>query len=463
MLSTFPFITVMAALALCLCFGIDGHAEFENECMHDSSALWAFVDQNVAMLSPAKCLSPLSPISHPAPRPASLDSGRTSLSNSNNNASLHEVTGTTQSRSQSHSSGDFGLHHDNEVWSGSNSPVQYFGQRLKKSAASSPMLRLQSCDGAECLAQTKKRLGSPGSEMVSLKQFLEESSKLTVSQIRSGSQENLLDEVMKSLSGSAEFSGLQSPSQLSPGLAVGDKKTGKAEQCIRPNTWKKEENMRFTFPVETVTQSVDGDAALSPGMACTQRQTAKEPSQYATLPRASSVISTAEGTTRRTSIHDFLSKDNRSPVSVDPSPTREDAPSLSSEYSRVKPLPNILPSVPLPCMVSNDPQHCSGCDVVCHRKSGISEGTNIISYSSPCMSCPYLSLNPNLVSSISGPPGDRQFSVPSTQQQDCPKSSNHVLQTSECSDPQCLHSSEAESTLLVSEDNQSIWYEYGCV
>ncbi|XP_077341641.1 girdin isoform X2 [Lithobates pipiens] len=399
----------------------------------------------------------------PAPRPASLDSGRTSLSNSNNNASLHEVTGTTQSRSQSHSSGDFGLHHDNEVWSGSNSPVQYFGQRLKKSAASSPMLRLQSCDGAECLAQSKKRLGSPGSEMVSLKQFLEESSKLTVSQIRSGSQENLLDEVMKSLSGSAEFSGLQSPSQLSPGLAVGDKKTAKAEQCIRPTTWKKEESMRFTFPVETVTQSVDGDTAPSPGMACTQRQTAKEPSQYATLPRASSVISTAEGTTRRTSIHDFLSKDNRSPVSVDPSPTREDAPSLSSEYSRVNPLPNILCSVTLPCMVSNDPQHCSGCDVVCHRKSSISEGTNIISYTSPCMSCPYLSLNPNLVSSISGPPGDRQFSVPSTQQQDCPKSSNHVLQTSECSDPQCLHSSETESTLLVSEDNQSIWYEYGCV
>lgn len=268
---------------------------------------------------------------------------------------------------------------------------------------------------------------------------------------------------MKSLSGSAEFSGLQSPSQLSPGLAVGDKKTGKAEPCTRPNTWKKEENMRFTFPVETVTQSVDGNAALSPGMACTQRQMAKEPSQFATLPRASSVISTAEGTTRRTSIHDFLSKDNRSPVSVDPSPTQEDAPSLSSEYSRVKPLPNVLSSIPLPCMVGNDPQNCSGCDVVCHRKSSLSEGTHIISYTSPCMSCPYLSLNPNLVSSISGPPGDRQFSVPSTQQQDCPKSSNHVLNTGECSDPQCLHGCEAESTLLVSEDNQSVWYEYGCV
>ncbi|XP_072265770.1 girdin isoform X3 [Pyxicephalus adspersus] len=266
----------------------------------------------------------------PAPRPASLDSGRTSLSNSNNNASLHEVTGTTQSRFHSHSSGDFGLHHDNEIWSGSSSPVQYFGQRLKKSAASSPMLRLKSCDGAECLAQSKKRLGSPGSEMVSLKQFLEESSKLTVSQIRSGSQENLLDEVMKSLSGSAELSGLQSPSQLSPGLAVGDRKNGRAEQCAQLNIRKREENLRFTFPVETVTQSVDGDTALSPGTTCTQRQTTKDPSQYASLPRASSVISTAEGTTRRTSIHDFLSKDNRSPVSVDPSPTREDAPSLSN-------------------------------------------------------------------------------------------------------------------------------------
>uniref|UniRef100_A0A4W6F6M7 Coiled-coil domain containing 88A n=1 Tax=Lates calcarifer TaxID=8187 RepID=A0A4W6F6M7_LATCA len=43
-------------------------------------------------------------------------------------------------------------------------------------------------------------------------------------------------------------------------------------------------------------------------------------SASSTLPRASSVISTAEGTTRRTSIHDLLSKDNRQPVSVDVSP-----------------------------------------------------------------------------------------------------------------------------------------------
>uniref|UniRef100_A0A4W5LS99 Coiled-coil domain containing 88A n=1 Tax=Hucho hucho TaxID=62062 RepID=A0A4W5LS99_9TELE len=45
-----------------------------------------------------------------------------------------------------------------------------------------------------------------------------------------------------------------------------------------------------------------------------------------TLPRASSVISTAEGSTRRTSIHDLLSKDTRQPVSVDPSPSSKALP-----------------------------------------------------------------------------------------------------------------------------------------
>ncbi|CAH2255224.1 girdin isoform X2 [Pelobates cultripes] len=265
----------------------------------------------------------------PAPRPSSLDSGRTSYSNSNNNASIHEVTAgaiLNQTRSQSHNSGDFNLHHDQEVFSNSNSPVQYFGHRLKKSAASSPMLKLKSYDNPESLTLSKHRLSSPGSEMVSLKQFLEESNKLTVSQIRSGSQENLLDEVMRSLSGSAESAGFQSPTQLSPGISLGERKTGKPEQCVRPNP-RKAEDTRFTFPPTVNPQSSDEHYVLTHGAGSTQKQT-KDSNPYATLPRASSVISTAEGTTRRTSIHDFLSKDNRSPISVDPSPTTEDAPSL---------------------------------------------------------------------------------------------------------------------------------------
>ncbi|XP_063774689.1 girdin isoform X3 [Pseudophryne corroboree] len=399
-----------------------------------------------------------------APRPASLDSGRTSCSNSNNNASLHEGTGqvTNQSRSQSHSSGDFILHHDNEVWSSSSSPVQYFGNRLKKNAVSSPMLRLKSCDGAESLTQTKRRLGSPGSEMVSLKQFLEESNKLTVSQIRSGSQENLLDEVMKSLSGSAELAGLQSPMQLSPALSVGDRKTAKPEHCVRPYSQKAEENTRFPFPVVTSCQSSGGSLTVGQETACPQRQV-KDSSQYATLPRASSVISTAEGSSRRTSIHDFLSKDNRSPVSVDPSPTSEDAPSLLSEYGAVNQSPPVLANRTPPLVVSNGPQCCSGCDLV-----SLSDGTSIMSYKSSCMSCPYLSLNPDLVSSISGPPGDRPFVYPvlSTERLDWSESGSRNVNSelSECNcSTQCPQSNGAECSSLVSEDNQSIWYEYGCV
>uniref|UniRef100_A0A8C5PIF3 Coiled-coil domain containing 88A n=1 Tax=Leptobrachium leishanense TaxID=445787 RepID=A0A8C5PIF3_9ANUR len=231
-----------------------------------------------------------------------------------------------KSRSQSHNSEDFNLHHNQEVWSSGNSPLPYFGNRLKKSAASSPMLKLKSCDTQESLGQAKYRLGSPGSEMVSLKQFLEESNKLTISQIRSGSQENLLDEVMRSLSGSAESAGFQSPTQLSPGLLLGERKTAKPEQCVRPNP-RRTEDTRFAFPTVANTVSMDDSYGLAQGLGSMQRQ-AKDTNPYATLPRASSVISTAEGTTRRTSIHDFLSKDSRSPVSVDPSPTTEDAPTL---------------------------------------------------------------------------------------------------------------------------------------
>uniref|UniRef100_A0A673NDA7 Girdin-like n=1 Tax=Sinocyclocheilus rhinocerous TaxID=307959 RepID=A0A673NDA7_9TELE len=59
------------------------------------------------------------------------------------------------------------------------------------------------------------------------------------------------------------------------------------------------------------------------------------------LPRASSVISTAEGSVRRSSIHELLSKDSRQPVLVDPAP--------SSEYG---PAPQALhKSTSMPCRV----------------------------------------------------------------------------------------------------------------
>ena len=63
------------------------------ESMHDCF-LKAFCDQNVKFNAPRwKFHYTVSWFFHLASRPASLDSGRTSTSNSNNNASLHEVKG----------------------------------------------------------------------------------------------------------------------------------------------------------------------------------------------------------------------------------------------------------------------------------------------------------------------------------------------------------------------------------
>ncbi|PNI66278.1 CCDC88A isoform 8, partial [Pan troglodytes] len=182
-----------------------------------------------------------------ASRPASLDSGRTSTSNSNNNASLHEVKAgavNNQSRPQSHSSGEFSLLHDHEAWSSSgSSPIQY----LKRQTRSSPVLQHKISETLES-RHHKIKTGSPGSEVVTLQQFLEESNKLTSIQIKSSSQENLLDEVMKSLSVSSDFLGKDKP--VSCGLARSvsgktpgdfyDRRTTKPE-FLRPGPRKTED------------------------------------------------------------------------------------------------------------------------------------------------------------------------------------------------------------------------------
>ncbi|XP_041420263.1 girdin isoform X7 [Xenopus laevis] len=389
----------------------------------------------------------------------------------------------SQIRSHSHIGGDFSLHQESEPLNGSGSPVPYLGHRLKKSAVSSPMLRPQLGDTPETSLQPKLKPGSPRSEKVSLKQFLEESNKLTVSQIRSGSQENLLDEVMRSLSSSVESAGFHSPTLLSPGLSLAlDRKSAKPEQSVRPNL-RKTESLRFTFPELVSSQSSDGSSAIVDGTVFSQKHT-KDSNPYATLPRASSVISTAEGTTRRTSIHDFLSKDNRSPVSVDPSPTAEDEPCLSSEYCIV---------MPRACLHAkgfdgddrNGSHNCHVCKLDQFSKDNTNqpyssstvqnpiktEGTSMVSYTSPCMSYPYLSLNTDLVSSISGLPASchcafsvatttNDISGPPVTKSDIP---NFPKDDCECPVVQGPSDKETEISLSVTEDNQSIWYEYGCV
>ncbi|XP_050749344.1 girdin isoform X7 [Gymnogyps californianus] len=280
-----------------------------------------------------------------ASRPASLDSGRTSTSNSNNNASLHEVKAgavNNQSRPQSHSSGEFSLLHEPEAWSSSSSsPIQY----LKGHTRSSPVLQQRTPETLDSRGKQIKT-GSPGSEVVTLQQFLEESNKSTSSEMKSTSEENLLDEVMKSLSESAELTGKEKlRKQPSAGCGIvrslsvkntvdlSDGRSIKPEQLVRPSLRKTEDTYFTSSPIKFTSGAQGKAKSVKEKIQATvsQRQS-RDCNPYATLPRASSVISTAEGTTRRTSIHDFLSKDSRQPVSVDPAPSTADrsVPSTSN-------------------------------------------------------------------------------------------------------------------------------------
>ncbi|NXY20021.1 GRDN protein, partial [Atrichornis clamosus] len=278
-----------------------------------------------------------------ASRPASLDSGRTSTSNSNNNASLHEVkagAANSQSRPQSHSSGEFSLLHEHEAWSSSSSsPIQY----LKGHTRSSPVLQQRTPETPESRGKQTKT-GSPGSEVVTLQQFLEESNKSNSSEMKSASEENLLDEVMRSLSESAELAGREKlRKQPAAGCGIvrslsvrntvdfSDGRSLKPEQLVRPSL-RKTEDLYFTSSPVKFTPGSQGKArsVKEKIQATVSQRQSRDCNPYATLPRASSVISTAEGTTRRTSIHDFLSKDSRPPVSVDAAPADRSAPPTSS-------------------------------------------------------------------------------------------------------------------------------------
>ncbi|XP_063247448.1 girdin isoform X8 [Prinia subflava] len=453
-----------------------------------------------------------------ASRPASLDSGRTSTSNSNNNASLHEVKAgavNSQSRPQSHSSGEFSLLHEHEAWSSSSSsPIQY----LKGHTRSSPVLQHRMPEMPESRGKHTKT-GSPGSEVVTLQQFLEESNKSNSNEMKSASEENLLDEVMRSLSESAELAGREKlRKQPAAGCGIvrslsvrntvdfSDGRSLKPEQLVRPSLRKTEDLYLSSSPIK-LTPSAQGKVRSVKEKiqaTVTQRQS-RDCNPYATLPRASSVISTAEGTTRRTSIHDFLSKDSRPPVSVDsaPAPTDRSAPPTSSEYSALRVSSPCVQCVPgrgehgplgeaTPALT---PHHLGGNSELpkpsrmerpgCRERTLLSAGVfwdkaggsgngSAGSFTAPQ---PFLSLNTELVSNISGLPlrstskaADQANvsafrSVLRSQEQPCaaPKAPGDP-QAAPTRDPVPASSAgEAQSPLLVSEDNQTLWYEYGCV
>ncbi|XP_060268155.1 girdin isoform X4 [Ovis aries] len=444
-----------------------------------------------------------------ASRPASLDSGRTSTSNSNNNASLHEVKGAVniQSRPQSHSSGEFSLLHEHEAWSSSgSSPIQY----LKRQTRSSPVLQHRTLENR---AHHKIKTGSPGSEVVTLQQFLEESNKLTSMQLKPSSQENLLDEVMKSLSVSSDFLGKNKP--VSCGLARSvsgktpgdfhDRRTTKPEQFVRPGPQKAEDTC-FMSSSGKPTRGAQGKIKLIKETSLSRQS--KDSNPYATLPRASSVISTAEGTTRRTSIHDFLTKDSRLPMSVDSPPATADSSvtAPSSEYclhqwaSHTLQSPtSTLGSQAQNYLATDKPQspHTQARNSRTERSHllnqtfamvntsndafGKSATDSIESFTVAHPAQPFLSLNTELVSNISGLPprpvtrvtDQASASLEKTAQKDNEQFSDHQSHSSinpqssvdnnNLTTPACLYPDDTEAALLVSEDNQTVWYEYGCV
>uniref|UniRef100_A0A674F567 Coiled-coil domain containing 88A n=1 Tax=Salmo trutta TaxID=8032 RepID=A0A674F567_SALTR len=228
-------------------------------------------------------------------RASSLHSIKTISSNTSHSAPL-EAKGTLNgnlSRPHSESSGEFSLSLDQEEWSSGSSPVQ---QPLSRSSHQSPMLLQRSLDPQA--TQAKKKNGSASgsaNEVLSLQQFLEERID------PSGSQENLTVESPR-LSGGAD------------GKAAPVNSDGRPSRGGQPGypSLRKAESTR-------VKGMVQPRVSLSQGKAVSVSERLDISSSM--LPRASSVISTAEGSTRRTSIHDLLSKDTRQPVSVDPSPS----------------------------------------------------------------------------------------------------------------------------------------------
>uniref|UniRef100_A0A1D5RJS9 Coiled-coil domain containing 88A n=1 Tax=Macaca mulatta TaxID=9544 RepID=A0A1D5RJS9_MACMU len=446
-----------------------------------------------------------------ASRPASLDSGRTSTSNSNNNASLHEVKAgavNNQSRPQSHSSGEFSLLHDHEAWSSSgSSPIQY----LKRQTRSSPVLQHKISETLES-RHHKIKTGSPGSEVVTLQQFLEESNKLTSIQIKSSSQENLLDEVMKSLSVSSDFLGKDKPVSCGLARSVSGKTPGDfydrwttKPEFLRPGP-RKTEDTYFISSAGKPTPGTQGKIKLVKESSLSRQS--KDSNPYATLPRASSVISTAEGTTRRTSIHDFLTKDSRLPISVDSSPAAADSntTAASSEYHLHQWSSDILdsPTHTIGSCAQNDLAIDMPESLYVQARNSRTERSHFLNQTFATIkmpsgafgmlakdsigpftvahsSQPFLSLNTELVSNISGLPPrpvtritdqasaflDKPAQKENEQFSDHQNPSNSNLQFSINSNnlvtPACLCPDDTEAALLVSEDNQTVWYEYGCI
>ncbi|XP_047198283.1 girdin-like isoform X3 [Hippoglossus stenolepis] len=435
------------------------------------------------------------PKSQATARPSSLHSNRTTSSNSNNNSHLTsplEGKGTLNgslSRPHSESSGEFSLSLDQEVWSSSgSSPVQQ--PTSSRSSHQSPLQLRRSLDPAGAAGspgQTQiRKTGSPTNEVLSLQQFLDEG----IDPAESGSQENLTvdsprlstssEHVQKERTTTTKGRGILRSASGRAAPVSSERPPRSTGQPGRPTLRKAESTrVRGSVPMRSSLSSQGKATSVSERLDSTS----------STLPRASSVISTAEGSTRRTSIHDLLLKDNRQPVSVDVSPPiastkagvrskptaseyPPDSSNLKGPLITTAPLPK---SLSLPCHSLEDPDLSTLESFLGPSFTVESVFMDSIFSESGGKNLPFLSLNPTLVSNISGPPVTNKpppaAPVPnhdSTQNQTPPCQSNGQTRSDPASPEACNEgvdpSQENNSDQSLNpEDNQSLWYEYGCV
>uniref|UniRef100_A0A3B4DQP2 HOOK N-terminal domain-containing protein n=1 Tax=Pygocentrus nattereri TaxID=42514 RepID=A0A3B4DQP2_PYGNA len=216
----------------------------------------------------------------------------------------------TLSRPHSESSGEFSLSLDTEVWSSGSSPVQQ--SHSQRSSHQSPLQLRKNLEPTG--AQSKRKTGSPGSESGSQENLTRESPRL------SGSTEPVQKDRAKGRGILRSASGKATPSDSSTSRTGPGRPSLRKAESTRVKGSQPRPNLTSQGKATSVSERLDAAASSS--------------SSSAGLPRASSVISTAEGSTRRTSIHDLLSKDSRQPVSVDPSPSKSSKP-------RAQPVPNV--------------------------------------------------------------------------------------------------------------------------
>ncbi|XP_066507725.1 girdin isoform X2 [Hoplias malabaricus] len=373
------------------------------------------------------------------------------------------------SRPHSESSGEFSLSLDTEVWSSGSSPVQQ--PHSHRSSHQSPLQLRKNLELTG--VQSMRKTSSPGSEVLSLQQFLEEN----IDTPESGSKENMTVD-------SPRLSGATEPVQKerAKGRGILRSASGKAAPSDSSTTRTGPGRPSLRKAESTRVKGSQARPSLtSQGKAISVSERLDASSSSAGLPRASSVISTAEGSTRRTSIHDLLSKDSRQPVSVDPSPSKSSKPRaqpVPSEYpasprahsyappqpSHPTPLPK---SASMPCtghVPSVEDPELSSLQAFLGPSFTVDSVflDSILSepvFAGGARNQAILSLNTSLVSNISGPPLKPREPKPSHNQSNSPpdtkidgrgSDNNHV-------------SISDQSAPLSSEDSQSLWYEYGCV